>query len=145
MKYLLFLGCVIPYRIPSYEASGGNGVDFVEPGAALSVAPRRGIGDRRIAGGIRDHGRWELLQGVESGVGTARSFEVLVGTRVRAEGANGSPGADSRTAWRTRSVTTPPWPSALSVICPRPEPVSRTTTCSSGSTMPFSTAFANPA
>ena len=36
---------------------------------------------------IRDHGRWELVQGLEAQVSTARIFTALVGTRDRADGA----------------------------------------------------------
>jgi hypothetical protein len=36
---------------------------------------------------IRDHGRWELVQGLEAQVSTARIFTALVGTRDRADSA----------------------------------------------------------
>ena len=80
------------HEVAAYRLSRELGLDIVPvtvlreidgKQGAISIWPEAAI-DLPY---IRDHGRWELLQGLESRVGTARIFTALVGTRDRADGA----------------------------------------------------------
>ena len=65
---------IVPVTVPR-EVDGIQGAISIWPEAAIDLPY------------IRDHGRWELLQGLEAQVSTARIFTALIGTRDRADGA----------------------------------------------------------
>jgi calcineurin-like phosphoesterase family protein len=65
---------IVPVTVPR-EVDGKRGAISIWPEAAIDLPY------------IRAHGRWELLQGLEARVSTARIFTALIGTRDRADGA----------------------------------------------------------
>jgi hypothetical protein len=80
------------HEVAAYRLSRELGLDIVPvtvlrkidgKRGAISIWPEAAI-DLPY---IRAHGRWDLLQGLEARVGTARIFTALVGTRDRADGA----------------------------------------------------------
>jgi hypothetical protein len=80
------------HEVASYRLSRELGLDIVPvtvlrevdgQRGAISIWPESAI-DLPY---IRSHGRWELLQGLEAQISTARIFTALIGTRDRADGA----------------------------------------------------------
>jgi hypothetical protein len=80
------------HEVAAYRLSRELGLDIVPvtvlrevdgQRGAISIWPESAI-DLPY---IRSHGRWELLQGLEAQVSTARIFTALIGTRDRADGA----------------------------------------------------------
>ena len=65
---------IVPVTVPR-EVDGKPGAISVWAEAAIDLPY------------IRDHGRWELVQGLEGQVSTARIFTALIGTRDRADSA----------------------------------------------------------
>jgi hypothetical protein len=65
---------IVPVTVPR-EVDGTGGAISIWPEAAIDLPY------------IRAHGRWELLQGLEAQVSTARIFTALIGARDRADGA----------------------------------------------------------
>lgn len=80
------------HEVAAYRLSRELGLDIVPVTVLREVDGKRGAISIWPESAIdlpyiRSHGRWELLQGLEAQVSTARIFTALIGTRDRADGA----------------------------------------------------------
>ena len=80
------------HEVAAYRLSRELGLDIVPVTVLREVDGKRGAISIWAEAAIdlpyiRDHGRWELVQGLEAQVSTARIFTALVGTRDRADSA----------------------------------------------------------